>query len=125
MLTKENGHNTVRFHTISCTQSFHRHREGAEAPDKTLHQAMVKIQGEKVILTGSSPINQIIATTDPMTALQTQPFYQMWNWEVIVVGNLSNLAADILAGEGYVVSNGSFQLGKGAAAWIVKGHMPT
>jgi len=29
---------------------------------------------------------------------------------------------DILAGEGYVMSDGSFQAGRGAAAWIIKGQ---
>jgi len=82
---------------------------------------MVHIQGKKVILTGSSPIDQVATTPDPMTKLQTQPFYRMWKWDIAMVGNLQQLEADILAGEGFAVSNGSFQLGKGTAAWIIKG----
>jgi len=82
---------------------------------------MVQVQGMKVILTGSGLMEQAIETPTAMLRLQTQPFYQIWHWEVIVVGNLSLLMDAILAGESYAVSNGSFQLGKGATAWIVEG----
>jgi len=115
-------HSKIPSWSRSRTQSFHWHGDAAEAPDKVVHRAMVHIQGKNVILTNSSPIDQITNTHDPMTNLQTQPFYRMWNWELIVVGNLQRLEADILAGKGFAVSDGSFQLGKGAAAWIIEGR---
>jgi len=37
------------------------------------------------------------------------------------VGNLQELKGNIYAGEGYAVSDGSFQTGRGAAAWIIEG----
>jgi len=49
-------------------------------------------------------------------------FYQEWNWEIVIVSNLQDLLKSIKAGKGYSVSNGSFQSGRGAAAWIIKGH---
>jgi len=96
-------------------QSFNGQGERSEAPEYILQCAMVQTQGVKVILTRSGPIEQI---TDN---LQTQPFHCMWHWEVTFVSNLQQLLDDILAGEGYAVSDSSFQLGKGAATWIVEG----
>jgi len=71
---------------------------------------MMQVQGTKVILTGSGPIKLKTETPDAMTSFQTQPFYHMWHWEIIVIGSLQQLLEDISAGEGYVVSAGSSSL---------------
>jgi len=44
---------------------------------------------------------------------------------LVVVGNLQELIANIHAGEGYAVSDGPFQTGKGTAAWIIEGQNQT
>jgi len=49
------------------------------------------------------------------------PFVQTWHWEILVIGNLTQLLQDLQLGKGYAVSDGSFQAGKGAAAWIIEG----
>jgi len=43
----------------------------------------------------------------------------------VVVGNLQELKEDIYAGEGYAVSDGLFQTGRGTAAWIIEGRNQT
>jgi len=64
------------------------------------------------------------ATTQARVAtLQNHHFTCKWQWELTIVGNLSKLIADIQVGDGYAVSDRSFQDGQGAAVWIIKGHM--
>jgi len=53
--------------------------------------------------------------------LSQHPFAQTWRWEILVIGNLTQLLQDLQSGKGYAVSDGSFQAGKGAVAWIIKG----
>jgi len=54
--------------------------------------------------------------------LQQHQFCHEWHWELTIVSNLQKLEEDIRAGYGYAISDGSFQEGKGAAAWIIEGH---
>jgi len=93
-----------------------------EPQNTQLHQATVQVHNTKVILTGSRPIASPQKHSDKMTVLKEHSFTCTWHWEVIVIDNLSMLVDDILLGKGYVVSNGSFQAGCSAAAWIIEGH---
>jgi len=113
-------HSMIPLH--SQTWTFHRQGEKLEAPGTNLQQAMVQLQGTKVSLTRSGIIEQAIERPDAVTHLQTQQFYHMWHWEVVVVGNLPKMLEDISVWKGYAVSDGLFQLGKGAAAWIIEGR---
>jgi len=87
-----------------------------------LHQATVQVQVFKVILTGSSPIAQKPIQKDHMTKLHKHPFAQTWYWEVMVVGNLTQLVDNIVTGGDFAVSNGLYQAGSNAAAWKIKGY---
>jgi len=59
--------------------------------------------------------------TDFLMELQQQSFYWEWHWEILIIGNLQDLINSIKAREGYSVSDGSFQTGRGAATWLIKG----
>jgi len=54
-------------------------------------------------------------------ALQQHPFANEWSWNLTIVGNLCELLEDIQEGNGYAVSDGSFQESRGVAAWIIEG----
>ncbi len=71
---------------------------------------------------GSTPIAQTPTPANMLTTLMQHPLACTWQWEIIIVGNLLQLITDIQSGNGYAVSNGSFQTGKGTAAWIIEGH---
>jgi len=105
----------------SRTLTFHKQGEVREKPQARLHRATVQAQAQKLILTGSAPIAPIPCTESALTRLLKHSFAQIWQWETLVVGNLQQLINDLQSGKGYAVSDGSFQAGKGAAAWIIEG----
>jgi len=105
----------------SQTLTFHKQGEVREKPQARLHRATVQAQAQKIILTGSAPIAPTPCTESALTRLLKHPFAQIWQWETLVVGNLQQLINDLQSGKGYAVSDGSFQAGKGAAAWIIEG----
>jgi len=90
-----------------------------------LQQATVQIQDHKIILTGSAPIEPTPRIENAITMLRQHTFAQTWCWEILVIGNLTQLLQDLQLGKGYAVSDGSFQTGKGAAAWIIEGRNNT
>jgi len=69
---------------------------------------------------GGGRIETLASVTMGLTSLQQHYFGQDWHWELIIVRDLSNLMEHIQASNGYAVSNGSFQAGKGTAAWIIE-----
>ncbi len=74
-----------------------------------------------VTLTGSGRIETLATTEMGIKAFQQLPFANEWSWNLTIVGNLRKLLEVIREGNGYAVSNGSFQECRGAAAWIVEG----
>jgi len=56
-------------------------------------------------------------------ALLQHQFGREWKLELTIVGNLNDLLEDIWTGNGYAVSDSSFQAGGGATAWIIEGRM--
>jgi len=119
--TQWTHHSSIPSH--SQTRSFHTRGEPQEEPEQQrLHQATIQVHETKVILSGSGPIAQSTKQKDPLTQLLEHKFSCTWHWEVIIVGNLNQLLEDIQVGEGYAVSDGSFQEGRGAMAWIIKGR---
>jgi len=75
----------------------------------------------KVIMTGSGQIDPPKTITKGISALQHHAFVHKWSWELTIIGSLQNLLDNIRTGNGFAVSDGSFQVGKGAAAWIIEG----
>jgi len=102
------------------TQTFHRHREIA-TPTQPLRRVTVRINPTTVALTGSGHIATPATMETGIKALQQLTFANEWIWILTIIGNLSNLLEDIREGHGYAVSNGSYQEGRGAAAWIIEG----
>jgi len=86
---------------------------------------MVQVHATKITLTGHGKIDQPREQQDGLEGLLQNSFVQEWDWELVVVGSLQDLTADIQAGEGYAVSDGSFQTWRGAAAWIIEGRNQT
>jgi len=105
----------------SCTMSFHKQGESSEPPPLT-HHATVQEHETKIILTGTGPILPKSKPSKCMAQLQQHQFYHEWQWEITITGNLPNVVESLLEGDGYAVSNGSFQMGRGAAAWIIEGR---
>jgi len=120
----QNWHRHGLIPSRSSTLSFHKQGHSAEHPNR-LHRATVQVHETKITLTGHGKIDMPCKPQDGLMGLQQHPFVQEWAWELVVVGSLWELKADIQAGEGYVVSDGSFQTGKGAAAWIIEGQNQT
>jgi len=108
----------------SCTMSFHCQGE-ISTPTQTLWRATIHLQDTKVILMGSRQINTLATTQAWLATLQNHHFTCKWKWELTIVGDLSELIADIQVGNGYAVSNGSFQVGQGAAVYSFWAIAPT
>jgi len=95
------------------------HSQGQVAvPTNPLQQAMVQEQESKIILTGSGMIDTHVQPLEGIPFLQQHQFCHKWQWELTVIGNLPELMVDIQAGQGYAISDGSFQEGKGTAACL-------
>jgi len=105
----------------SRTQMFHRQGE-PDSPTNQLCRATVQERNTKLTLTGSGNIDTMLSKPEGIAALAQHQYGQEWKWELTIVGNLQSLLEDILNGQGYAVSNGSFQAGRGAAAWIIEGR---
>jgi len=104
----------------SRTKTFHRQGE-TSTPTNPLQKVTVQLHDTKTILTGSGTIKNRARKLEGFEALLQHHFGREWLWELTVIGNLHKLIEDIQRGQGYAVSDGSFQLGKGAAAWIIEG----
>jgi len=97
------------------------HSQGINStPTDLLQRATVHIQPTKVILTGSGWIKSHTMARTGLQWLQQLQFVQDWSWELIIVGNLQELMEDVKAGNGFLVSDGSFESGRGATTWIIE-----
>jgi len=106
----------------SRTRTLTFHSQGTNSiPTLPLQRATVHILPTKVILTGSGRIKQQTLARMGLQWLQQQQFAHEWSWELTIVGNLQELLEDVRTGNGFSVSNRSFEAGRGAAAWIIKG----
>jgi len=70
---------------------------------------------------GSRRIDQPTPPKNSLMLLQQHTFVHDWCWELTIVGNLQELMDDIQAGNSFSVSDSSFQVGRGTAAWIIEG----
>jgi len=106
----------------SRTRTMSFHSQGINStPTAMLRRATVHILPTKVILTGSGWIKPATNLRTGLQRLQELQFVQDWSWELTIVGNLHDLLDDVRSGNGFSVSDGSFEAGKGAAAWIIEG----
>jgi len=95
--------------------AFH-HTGETSIPTQALQWATVNIQETKVILMGNRQIDILDTKQMGFAILQNHYFTCKWQWELMLVGDLTELVVDIQAGDRYAVSNGSYQAGWGAAA---------
>jgi len=84
-----------------------------------LEKATVYIEGMTVTVTGSGPI-QTPQQPKPQTDYST--FETSWHCEYRVEGSAHALKQAILQGVAVAVSDGSYQMNAGAAAWTIEGH---
>ncbi len=70
----------------------------------------VQVHEMKIILMGCGTIDKPVCNLEGFALLQQHHFGHIWLWELMVVGNLHNLVADIWGGNGYAVSDGLFQV---------------
>jgi len=91
-------------------------------PTSSLYRATVQEHDTKLTLTGYGNIDIMASKPKGIAALAQHPFRREWKWELTLIGNLQLVLEDIQNGYGYAVSNGSFQTGRGAVAWIIEGQ---
>jgi len=65
-----------------------------------------------VTLTGSGKIDPPAIIGKGLMALQQHTFAHEWSWELTIVGKLQIILDDVSAGNGFSVSDSSFQVGK-------------
>ena len=105
----------------SRTQMFHRQGE-PDSPTNQLCRATVQECNTKLTLTGSGNIDTMLSKPKGIAALAQHQYGQEWKWELTIVGNLHSLLEDILNGQGYAVSDRSFQDSNRLAAWTIEGR---
>jgi len=79
------------------------------------------IEGNKLRLTGSMPIQTVKALQATDLRIINQPFTKDWAVEMTVIGNKNKWITELHKGKGFGISDGSFHSGTGAAAWIIEG----
>jgi len=102
------------------TQVFHlqAHPIDRNEVPRPLNRAMVYAHGQAITLTGHGPIDFQANQTGNRPE---QLFWELWKCEESLEGQVEALCDDILHGTVVAVSDGSFQLGNGAAAWTIEG----
>jgi len=105
-----------RTHTFSENA---RRLQREEVPTE-VNRATVYLHGKTIILTGHGPID---TSQSEQGQVPSQHFWNMWKCEYTLEGKTEALRADIMDGKAVAVSDGSFQLGNGAAAWTIEGAM--
>jgi len=85
-----------------------------------INRATVYLHSKTIILTGHGPIDT--SPSEP-GQLPTQKFWDMWKCKYTLEGQAEALKGDIIDGKAVAVSDGSFQMGNGAAAWTIEGAM--
>jgi len=89
---------------------------------RPLNRATVYAHGPAITLTGHRQIDpQAIGTENRPDQL----FWDMWKYKETLEGQAEDLCEDIHQGLAVAVSDGSFQLGNGAAAWTIEGSLAT
>jgi len=82
-----------------------------------LNRVTVYAHSPVITSTGHGPIQ-------PQATLienKLDQFWEMWKYEETLEGRAEKLGEDIRQGRAVAVSDGSFQLGNGAAAWTIEG----
>jgi len=92
------------------------------APPALTHQATIIHKGNHLRLTGYGSIRKDTGTTGTLLdSILTLAFNREWSLELKVVSSLDLLVAEVIAGTGLGVSDGSYHKGSGAVAWVVEG----
>jgi len=102
-------------------RTFHRHPrpiEPIEVPT-TRDRASIYYLGDTVTLTGHGAIEPCL----PRPVLfYHDHFWSTWQCEYTIEGSVTELSQAIQQGQAIAVSDGSYQLSAGAAAWTIEGH---
>jgi len=77
------------------------------------------------MLTGSKECDQSPTGIDPCHQLRSAPFLFLFQLQVQLKGSQQALLNQLSEGLGYAVSNGSFKVESGAAAWLIEGTNST
>jgi len=89
---------------------------------EVLHKATVIEAGDWVKLTGFGIVEHLQdGPTNPIDQFSQLQFVREWELEVHPVGLWSMLLHDLHASQGFMVSEGSYCQGSGAAVWIIEG----
>jgi len=83
-----------------------------------LHRTMVYKHGLSIMLTGHGPIKAHPTNCD---GNNNRTFETQWEYKYMIEGMVEQLRLAFINGKAIAVSDGSFQWGNGAAAWIIEG----
>jgi len=89
---------------------------------RPLNRVTVYAHGLVIMITGHGPINPQVTVIENKL---DQQFWEMWKYEETLEGRAEELGEDIWQGLAVAVSDSSFQLGNGAAAWTIEGATAT
>jgi len=91
-----------------------------------LHKATVVQTGDWVKLTGYGMIKQpCVDHANAIDCFSRLQFTMDWEFKVHPLGSWSTLLQELLEGQGFVVSDGSYHHSSGAAALILEGKTTT
>jgi len=90
-----------------------------------MHRAVVVPRGTRLLLAGCDTFATSPHKLRGLDQLHHSQMAKDWNLQLRTVGKLSDLKQDIKQRHGYVVSDGSYSMEAGAAAWIIEGRSAT
>ncbi len=99
------------------TRSFHStsHPRATDLSQLELHRATTYQHGDIITVTGHGPIG-----TTPTVELNEKKFWETWQCEETIVGQVEILIQAIRTGKAVAVSDGSYKDQHGAAAWTIE-----
>jgi len=81
-----------------------------------LHRATAYQHGDIITVTGHGPIDD----NTPTVGLSETKFWETWQCEETIIGQVEILIQAIRTGKAMAVSDGSYRDQHGAAAWTIK-----
>jgi len=103
-------------------QLYHPNGIGSLAPSlSTLSKVAVSSTGNHWKLTGHGASISTFPTRFGIVSFWTLHFVKDWEFDFQIVGSWEALVCDVMQGQGFAVSDGSFKPQQGAATWILDG----
>jgi len=82
---------------------------------------MVLNRGNRLLLVGYAPFVEAANPLGGLDSLLNSQLTKDWQLKITIIGKLTELKEAVQQGDGFIVSDGSYQNEAGAAAWIIEG----